>query len=143
MEISKKYQHLAEDWLIRKNLSNFITIMVLNNEKFKIKDDMYLGKVSVPPKPWGSITDVNVAVVINEEYFEQLENIYNIQERDIAFERLLEQVDYDTDKDSVVLNKPNVIEHRGILEKYGVARIVDAHNAAVLGVHERIQESKD
>lgn len=143
MEISEKYTALSNDWLIKNNLSNFITLTVFDDPSLKIKDDKYLGKVSVPRKPWDSLIEFDIVVTINEEYFEQLETMFGIEERDIALERLLEQIGFDTEKDSVVINKPNVIEHRGILEKYGVARIVDAHNAAVLGVHERIQESKD
>lgn len=140
MEKSDVYQKLAESWLIGKNLEQFITVEVVHDEKFKPKEDGLLGKVLKAPKYWDQLIPTDVIIVIREDILDALEVEYGINYRDAAFEKILNYVSWDAENDKFVKVNPDVIEHSGILQKYGVDH-VNSVKEATRQIQEKMEEN--
>lgn len=140
MEKSDVYQKLAESWLIEKNLERFITVEVVHDEKFKPKEDGLLGKVLKAPKYWDQLIPTDVIIVIREDILDTLEVEYGINYRDAAFEKILNYISWDAENDKYVKVNPDVIEHSGILQKYGVDH-VNSVKEATRQIQEKMEEN--
>ena len=140
MEKSDVYQKLAESWLIEKNLERFMTVEVVHDEKFKPKEDGLLGKVLKAPKYWDQLIPTDVIIVIREDILDTLEVEYGINYRDAAFEKILNYISWDAENDRYVKVNPDVIEHSGILQKYGVDH-VNSVKEATRQIQEKMEEN--
>lgn len=140
MEKSDVYQKLAESWLIEKNLERFMTVEVVHDEKFKPKEDGLLGKVLKAPKYWDQLIPTDVIIVIREDILDTLEVEYGINYRDAAFEKILNYISWDAGNDKYVKVNPDVIEHSGILQKYGVDH-VNSVKEATRQIQEKMEEN--
>lgn len=140
MEKSEKYQKLAESWLIEKNLDRFMTVLVVHDEKYKPDESKLLGKIVKTAKYHDLVIDVDVFIVIREDYLDELEFTHNIEQRDLAFERILEYINWDAENDKFVKVKPDFIEHSGMVKNYGFDKI-EANKIAIQQIIEKMEEN--
>lgn len=100
-------------------INNFVEFTVLCNNKQK---ELY--KIVKMNDLVETLTNLNFAVVINEEIFEQLTDDQKL----MALNECLAGVCVG-DSDAVSLEKPNFSTYRGILEKYGHDPIIVLHES--------------
>tara|TARA_R110000782_G_scaffold217976_1_gene305355 strand:- start:128 stop:559 length:432 start_codon:yes stop_codon:yes gene_type:complete len=60
-------------------------------------------------------TGVDIKIFINEEVFEMLDEV----QQNIVVEEALAYVEYNYEKDTVKINKPDVMGHSGVIGKFG------------------------
>jgi hypothetical protein len=91
----------------RRGLSNLVNITVLTNNKAK---EIY--KVNKANDLLNHIATVDIVIVINEKILEQL----TPEQQAIVVDESLASISYDSDKDSIVISKPDVVTFSRLLE---------------------------
>ena len=131
MELSI-YQKWAEDFLVEKNLSQLISVSVMHDEKFKVGDDLLLGKVLKANAKWrqANLIEKEFLIIVDEDILTAIETQYGKGELDIAMTRIMNSIAYDYNKDEPILTKPDFVEYSGVLKKYGHERL-ESHRAAI------------
>lgn len=90
------------------NLSNVNITILVDAVAKKITD------VSKAPPKWQHITKCDVLVVINEKIFDKLSD----EAREIVVDEALAGIFYDSEKDTVVVNQPDVKTFKSIFKKH-------------------------
>ncbi|TXG80229.1 MAG: hypothetical protein E6R13_08470 [Spirochaetes bacterium] len=99
------YNQLIE----RAGLSNFVNITILTNNKAK-----EIFKVNKANELLKYRTGDDIIIVLNEKIFDQLTE----EQRVIVAEESLASIHFDSEKDRIVISKPDVVTFSGILAKY-------------------------
>lgn len=119
-EVSKEVDDLFYEVLENTTINNWVEFKVLTNNKQK-----ELFKVVRANDLVQLLADgLNVAVVINEEIFEQLPP--NMQR--IAIDEALAGI-HVNESDAVLIDKPDFNTYTGVLAKYGDAEIIKLHES--------------
>jgi hypothetical protein len=102
-------QDLYNQLIEQAGLSNFVNITILTNNKareiFKVNKANELLKYR---------TGDDVIIVLNEKIFDQLTD----EQRTIVAEESLSSIHFDSEKDRIVISKPDVVTFSGILAKH-------------------------
>lgn len=99
------YNQLIE----QAGLSNFVNITILTNNKAK-----EIFKVNKANELLKYRTGDDIIIVLNEKIFDQLTD----EQRVIVAEESLASIHFDSEKDKIVISKPDVVTFSGILAKY-------------------------
>jgi hypothetical protein len=102
-------QALYDEKIKAVGLDEYINITVVVNNTAK---DLF--KVNKANDLLKYRTGDDVLIVLNEKIFEQLTDV----QKHIIVEDSLASIHYDTEKDRLVITKPDVIAYSGILSKY-------------------------
>lgn len=92
-------------------LERNVKIKILGDEKLKNK----IGYVAKANPREVFLTGVDVFIIINQTVMEQLELLQQI----LIAEELLAEIVYDSEKDKIVIKKPDYATFSGIASKYG------------------------
>ena len=102
-------QDLYNQLIEQAGLSNFVNITILTNNKareiFKVNKANELLKYR---------TGDDIIIVLNEKIFDQLTD----EQRTIVAEESLSSIHFDSEKDRIVISKPDVVTFSGILAKH-------------------------
>lgn len=90
-------------------LDQFINIVVVTNNTAK-----EIFKVTKANELLKYRTGDDVLIVLNEKIFDQLEDV----QKHILVEESLASIHFDTEKDKLIITKPDVVAFSGILSKY-------------------------
>jgi hypothetical protein len=90
-------------------LNNYMNINVLADNKAK---DIFKVNKSSELLKYRTGDDVNI--ILNESIFDKLTN----EQKRIVVEEAIAYISFDTEKDKVVITKPDFIAHSGILRKH-------------------------
>lgn len=99
------YNQLIE----QAGLSNFVNITILTNNKAK-----EIFKVNKANELLKYRTGDDIIIVLNERIFDQLTE----EQRVIVAEESLASIHFDSEKDKIIISKPDVVTFSGILAKY-------------------------
>lgn len=99
------YNQLIE----QAGLSNFVNITILTNNKAK-----EIFKVNKANELLKYRTGDDIIIVLNEKIFDQLTE----EQRVIVAEESLASIHFDSEKDKIIISKPDVVTFSGILAKY-------------------------
>jgi len=94
------------------DLERLLTFDLVTDNKIKGPEPFKVGKTTAYEK---HKTSVDVKIFINEEVFEQLDEVQQL----ITAEAALAYVSYDFDKDKLTISRPDVMGHSGVIGKYG------------------------
>jgi hypothetical protein len=102
-------QDLYNQLIEQAGLSNFVNITILTNNKareiFKVNKANELLKYR---------TGDDIIIVLNEKIFDQLTE----EQRTIVAEESLSSIHFDSEKDRIIISKPDVVTFSGILAKH-------------------------
>jgi hypothetical protein len=132
-EITKPVEDLFYEVLDTTSINNWVEFKVLANNKQK-----ELFKVVKANDLVQLLADVNIAVVINEEIFNQLPP--DMQR--IAIDEAIAGI-YVTESDSVQLDKPDFNTYTGVLAKYGDSEIIKLHESVKSLYSKKEQEEEE
>lgn len=102
-------QDLYNQLIEQAGLSNFVNITILTDNKAK--------KIFNPVKANELLkyrTGDDIIIILNEKIFDQLTQ----EQRIIVAEESLAGISFDSEKDRIVINKPDVVTFSGILNKH-------------------------
>lgn len=102
-------QELYTKAIINANLAQFINISVLSDNLSK--EIFVVHKANALLK---FRTNDDIVIVVNEKIFDQL----TPEQRVIVVEESIASISYDSEKDKIVISKPDVVTFSGILDKY-------------------------
>jgi hypothetical protein len=107
------------DKILRQtNLDTLINVKILTNNSLK-----EIGKVSKANDIVKYLSKVDVIIILNELIFEML----NDEQRQMVADELLAHVSFNHEKDTVVVNKPDINVHSLVLKKYGSDNYIETH----------------
>lgn len=104
LDIFKKYVN-------QSGIPTFVNIKILSNSN--IKD---FGAVTKSQDIIKFMTDYDVIIQINEPIFDKLEE----EQKTYVVKDLLARIVYDSDKDKVCVNQPDVSTFSGVLRQYDI-----------------------
>lgn len=113
-EVFEDTQALFTDLIKKADLERVVNIKILANNKLK-----EIFKVVKTNDLVQHMTHEDIIILLNEKIFEQLTD----EQKTIVAEQSLASLSYDHDNDKLVITKPDVIAHSGILRKYSYATI--------------------
>ena len=135
-----KYNQLFEDHeemftrlITDADLNRYMSIAVLSNNTAK-----KLYTVTKPNDLHTYRSGDDVIIVINEKIFEKLPP----EQQLIAAESAVSFISFDTDKDKVVITKPDFEAHRDILRKYSF-EIIETFEESVKSLYKAEKEAED
>jgi hypothetical protein len=99
-------------------LHNFINIVIVNNPKSK--DIFKIMKANEMLK-YRAGDDVNI--MINESILDQLTQ----EQREMVVQESLAGLHWDGEKDKLVISKPDVVTHSGVISKFGFDKYSQLH----------------
>jgi hypothetical protein len=102
-------QSLFNEVIETTGLNNYMNINVLADNKAK---DIFKVNKSNELLKYRTGDDVNI--ILNESIFDKLTN----EQKRIVVEEAIAYISFDTEKDKVVITKPDFIAHSGILRKH-------------------------
>lgn len=102
-------QDLYDQLIDRANLSNYVNITILTNNKAK-----EIFKVTKANELLKYRTGDDIIIVLNEKIFDQLTQ----EQRIIVAEESLASIHFNTEKDRIEISKPDVVTFSGILSKH-------------------------
>ena len=102
-------QELFDEKIVAASLDQYVNIVVVVNNTAK---DVY--KVVKANDLSKHLTSYDVVIVLNQNIFEQLTDV----QKHILVEESLASIHFDTEKDKLVITKPDVVAYSGILSKY-------------------------
>ena len=102
-------QELFDEKIVAASLDQYVNIVVVVNNTAK---DVY--KVVKANDLSKHLTSYDVVIVLNQVIFEQLTDV----QKHILVEESLASIHFDTEKDKLVITKPDVVAYSGILSKY-------------------------
>lgn len=92
------------------DLERVINIKILTNNKLK-----EIGTVTKTNDLVEFLSSENIIIQVNEEVFEQLDEVQQI----LVADSLITSIEYDNEKDKLSIRKPDVVGHSGVIAKYG------------------------
>lgn len=102
-------QDLYNQLIEQAGLSNFVNITILTNNKAK-----EIFKVNKANELLKYRTGDDIIIVLNEKIFDQLTE----EQRTIVAEESLSSIHFDSEKDRIIISKPDVVTFSGILAKH-------------------------
>lgn len=102
-------QDLYNQLIEQAGLSNFVNITILTNNKAK-----EIFKVNKANELLKYRTGDDIIIVLNEKIFDQLTD----EQRTIVAEESLASIHFDSEKDRIIISKPDVVTFSGILAKH-------------------------
>jgi hypothetical protein len=110
-EVSEETQKLFNTVYEKSMLENYIEIKILANNKQK-----QITKIQKENDVNLYLTKVDLVLVINDEALDSLDETQKV----IVMEEAFAQIHYDTEKEKIVMIKPDVTTMSGIIRKYGI-----------------------
>jgi hypothetical protein len=92
------------------NLHNYINFKFLHSDKLK-----EIGKVVRANDLTKYSTGIDLFILVNELVYDQLEDL----QKEIVAKEITASIHYDTEKDKIVLTKPDFTTYSLLLDKYG------------------------
>lgn len=135
------YQNASEDTIaLFKERINLMYLdglawRVASHSDFKKSKDNMCGKLIINNPAQRALYGEDLIFVINEEVFDRLQELTKI----IIIDKLLAQVSYDLEKETVKKSSPDIQEHSGILLRYKFD-ILQAVSAEISQVYEKLAE---
>jgi hypothetical protein len=120
VEVLDETDKVFREVLMTTTLERYLKVQLLADNGLK-----EIGKVVKANDLVKYVSEKDIIVIINEDIFLQLEDVQQL----MVAESLLAGISFDTEKDKIVINKPDVVTHSGILRRY------------TYGNYERLQES--
>lgn len=125
-------QALYNDAIIAAGLSQYVHITVLTDNKLKKVFEIVKANKLLKFR-----TGDDVIIIINENVLEKL----NIDQRKIVVEESITPITYNTENDTLIINKPDVVTHSGILSKYGF-HMWDSIRETVKAIYKQQEDDK-
>jgi len=113
-EVFEDTQALFSDLIAKADLEGMVNFKILADNKLK----KVVGKVVKANDLVKHMTSEDVIVILNEKIFEQLTD----EQKVMAAEDILACVSFDSEKDIVVINKPDVNTYSLLLRKHTYAK---------------------
>jgi hypothetical protein len=120
VEVLDETDKVFREVLMTTTLERYLKVQLLADNGLK-----EIGKVVKANDLVKYVSDKDIIVIINEDIFLQLEDVQQL----MVAESLLAGISFDTEKDKIVINQPDVKVHSLILRKFTYAH------------YERLQES--
>ena len=105
-------QNLLTAIATNAGLTQSVNIKLLTNNRLK-----EIFKVVKANDLLQHMTKEDVVVLLNEKIFEQL----TAEQKTMVIDEALASISYDQDNEKVVISKPDIITHSGVLRKYTYA----------------------
>lgn len=102
-------EQLFNEKIQTRNLDQFINIAIVVNNKAK-----EIFKVVKANDLFKHRTGDDVIIILNQNIFDKLEDLH----KHIVVEDALACIHYDTEKDKLIMTKPDVIAYSGVLSKF-------------------------
>jgi hypothetical protein len=102
-------EQLFNEKIQLRNLDQFINIAIVVNNKSK---DIF--KVVKANDLFKHRTGDDIIIILNQNIFDKLEDLH----KHIVVEDALACIHYDTEKDKLIMTKPDVIAYSGVLSKF-------------------------
>lgn len=114
--ITDENNELFETILDETTIPQWVEFELLNNEQQK---ELY--RISKANDVLKTLADgVDFVVILNEDIFDQLVD----DQKKLVIIEFLAGVSYDSEKDTLSLNKPDFTSYTGVLNKFGHERII-------------------
>lgn len=138
-KISENYKKLIDQKMVSMGLDRFISYDAFNDSDFKIKEDCKLGYFIIVPKKIRENTDViDVLIFFNETYLDELALVQDKPLLDLAIDKVLNGIYFDSQKDEVKKSNENVVEFASILKKYGVDSVIEEYRLIVSQINDKL-----
>jgi hypothetical protein len=135
-----KYNQLFEDHeemftklITNADLNRYMSVAVLSNNTAK-----KLYTITKPNDLHTYRSGDDVIIIINEKIFEKLPP----EQQLIAAESAVSFISFDTDKDKIVITKPDFEAHRKMLKQYSF-EIIDSFEEAVKSLYQAEKDAED
>lgn len=148
IKVTESNDFLFSEALRKRGITQHIKVGVFHDQKIKVKDSVWAVVKILDERTKGVIeyqSDQNspdVAIFIREDFLNALSNI-NPQMASLAVEKCIEGVSVNLESGKVSVNKPDVTEHYGILEKYGLETAIEVYAAAVAQAMAKLQKDAE
>lgn len=110
-EVYEETLDIFKTYVNQSGIPTFVNIKILSNSN--IKD---FGAVTKSQDIIKFMTDYDVIIQINEPIFDKLEE----EQKTYVVKDLLARIVYDSDKDKVCVNQPDVSTFSGVLRQYDI-----------------------
>lgn len=138
---TERFHELSEDVIdyfveLEKKLSLPIDMkfVYLSDEKQKS-----LVKINKINDKYAMLLKADLLVSFNESYFDAFDE----EARNILIEQELALIEFDSDKGSIKIGKPNFITSTGVLDKYGQDAVKRANLTATLYQQQQSEKEKE
>lgn len=128
---------LFKDRITTKHLDS-ITWSVLSNNTLKMSVDNMCGKTIINSQVARARYDEDVIFIINEDVFDRLTELQQI----ITIDKLLADIEYDMDADTVKKKQKDIQEHSGILMTYRFEEDLQVLSSEIQRIYTEIKEEK-
>lgn len=136
LRVTQSTDDMFSEALRKRGITQYINVSVFHDPKLKIKDHVWCNVKIIDDKMKAVMLDIaednvpDVVIFIREDF---LNNLFNIDKSmaELAVVKAIEGISVNTESGKVSVNKPDVLEHKGILEKYGIDTAITIYNAAV------------
>lgn len=110
---------------------------VASHETMKKTKDQMCGRVMINNAIQRAMYGQDLIFVINEEVFDRMLDESQI----IMIDKLMAQVSYDLEKETLKKSAPDIQEHSSILQKYNF-NILQTVSAEITQIYEKLEEDK-
>lgn len=114
-----------------------ITWSVASNNTMKKSKDNMCAKLIINSAIQRAMYGEDLIFLINEDVFDRLQEHSQI----IIIDKLLAQVNYDLEKETLKKSSPDIQEHSGILMKYNF-NVLQAVSAEITQIYEKLKEER-
>ncbi len=146
VKVTESTDMMFSEALRVRGISQYINVSVFHDPKLKIKEHQWASLKIIDDKIKGVMLDISdeknvpdVVVFLREDF---LTNLYNISPdmANLAVAKVIEGISVNLESGRVSVNKPDVVEHLGILEKYGLDTAITTFNAAASQALEKMKQ---
>lgn len=128
------HQRMFDEALERTDLKRVVDVKILANDKLK-----EMGKVRKANNIVNYLNNYDVIIEFNEYVFEQLEE----HQQQIIVDELIAPIHFDTDKNKVIINKPDIQTFSGIINKYGFEVYSNVNNVVKEALTQKEDDEKN
>lgn len=128
-DVEEVFQQALSD----AGLEQVVKMTVVVNDSMK-----EIGKIRKTPDLLKFFSGADVLLELNEEIFEKLED----GQKRIVADDFLSRVYFDSEKDKVVINKPDVVTSTGIIDKYGADEVLRL-TRTIKDIHNQQEDEKE
>lgn len=133
-EISSENKELLNEILDQTSIPQWVVIEALNNDRQK---EIY--RINKANDILETLTNgVNFVIILNESIFDQLTE----EHQKMILIECLSGIIYDSEKDTLSLNKPDFTTYSGVLQKYGHEEIISLKES-VKSLFDEKQQQED
>jgi len=134
VQVNEDTQKVFDGLIDNLDLEKFnVNIVVLANDNLK-----QIGKVAKASDVIKALSDKDVVIIVNEEVFDKLDP----KDKHMVADSLLTGVAYNSEKDSVVLTKPDFNFHVGIIRKYSPEVCLRVNEIVALAIQQQEDAKK-